>query len=203
MGLPGMQNVMTEIPLSLADLQLVRQALEDPKNEEAVLTRLYPRIVQIVKFVAGNRSHVDDIAQIAAMEVLKSLKWFKGTGSLEAWASRIAYRTAMKVLKRSRKPEVVHMPLLDEDVITRETPEKSISRRQLFESLVDKLSVIPEKRRVPLLLHLAYGYTVREVAEMTDVSQNTVKDRLKTAFREFRAILDDHPNLVTTMLEEL
>ncbi|MBN2342562.1 MAG: sigma-70 family RNA polymerase sigma factor [Deltaproteobacteria bacterium] len=194
---------MTEIPLSLADLQLVRQALEDPKNEEAVLTRLYPRIVQIVKFVAGNRSHVDDIAQIAAMEVLKSLKWFKGTGSLEAWASRIAYRTAMKVLKRSRKPEVVHMPLLDEDVITRETPEKSISRRQLFESLVDKLSVIPEKRRVPLLLHLAYGYTVREVAEMTDVSQNTVKDRLKTAFREFRAILDDHPNLVTTMLEEL
>ena len=28
-------------------------------------------------------------------------------------------------------------------------------------------------------------------------------DRLKTAFREFQTILDEHPGLVATMLEEL
>jgi DNA-directed RNA polymerase specialized sigma24 family protein len=68
---------------------------------------------------------------------------------------------------------------------------------------LEKLSIIPEKRRVPLLLHLAHGYTVREVAEMTETSPNTVKDRLKTALREFRGIMADDPALMTTILEEV
>lgn len=192
---------MTDIPGALVDLKLVQKALEDRASEELILRRLYPRIRQVVKFIAGSRSQVDDIVQLAAIEVVKSFKWYKGLGSLESWAVRITYRTAMKQLKR--KSKFSYIPLFDNDTTSNDTPEKALSRKQLFESLLDKLDVIPEKRRVPLLLHLAFGYTIPEVAKMTDASPNTVKDRLKTAFREFRAILDEYPNLAITMLEEL
>ena len=95
------------------------------------------------------------------------------------------------------------MPLLDYDAVDRETPEKSISRRQLFETLMENMSVIPENRREPLLLHLAFGYSVREVSQMTDSPVDTVKYRLKIAFREFQSILDAHPEFARTMTEEL
>ena len=93
--------------------------------------------------------------------------------------------------------------LWDDDHPNQETPEKVLSRRQLFERLLSEMDSIPTKRRVPLLLRLAYGYTVKEVAELTDAPPNTVKDRLKTAFRELRAIMDENQGLLTAMFEEL
>lgn len=193
---------MTATTIFLPDLQLVKLALKDRKFEETILRRLYPRIARIVKIAAGNQFHCDDITQLAAMQVVKSLKWYKGLGSLESWADRITYRTAMKFLKQKRNAEVGHVPLFDDDVVSKETPERYTARRQVFDMLLDKLQRIPEKRRAPLLLHVAMGYTVREISEMTDISQNTIKAQLKTAFREFQVILDENPKLVDTLLEE-
>jgi RNA polymerase sigma factor (sigma-70 family) len=136
------------------------------------------------------------------MQVLKSLESFGGLGSIESWAERIAYRTAMRSMKREQKKNTLHFSLEEEDIPNRETPEKTVSRRQLFETLVSHLEGIPAKRRIPLLLHLAYGYTVDEVSKLTEASPNTVKARLKIAFRELRVILDKHPNLRAAMLED-
>ncbi len=194
---------MTENPIAFADLQLAKTALRDRRSEEMLLRRVYPRIVQIVRMAIGDRSQVDDIAQVAAMEVVRSLKSYRGEGSIEGWAGRIAWRTAMKSAKRRRARDGALMPLLNEDVPDRETPERSVSRRQLFDRFMETMTAIPEKRRLPLMLHLAFGYTVAEVSDMTDASENTVKDRLKTAFREFQSVMNEHPDLRASMLEEL
>ncbi|MBN2803193.1 MAG: sigma-70 family RNA polymerase sigma factor [Deltaproteobacteria bacterium] len=194
---------MTDNPILLTDLQLVHNALKDRKSEDVLLRRIYPGIVKIARLVSGNKSQVDDIAQLAAIEVVKSLKTYKGIGSIESWAGRIAYRTAMRNIKKVRKIEHVTTPFEDVVIQTADTPEKALSRRQLFETFLQKMSVIPHKRRIALLLHLAYGYTVSEVSDLTGVSPNTVKDRLKTAFIEFQSILDEDPKLVKNMLEEL
>ena len=191
------------IPISLNDIQLARMAREDPQVEEKLLHRVYPKIFQVVRFAAGSRRQADDIAQIAAMEVVKSLESFGGIGSIEAWAGRIAYRVTMKTLKKERQRDRLLYPFSEEDIPSDENPEKSVSRRRVFETLLSKIEKIPTKRRIPLLLHLAYGYTVSEVADLTEVSPNTVKDRLKTAYREMRAILNDHPSLRAAMLEEI
>ena len=194
---------MTENPIAFADLQLAKTALRDRRSEEMLLRRVYPRIVQIVRMAIGDRSQVDDIAQVAAMEVVRSLKSYRGEGSIEGWAGRIAWRTAMKSAKRRRARDGALMPLLNEDVPDRETPERSVSRRQLFDRFMETMTAIPEKRRLPLMLHLAFGYTVAEVSDMTGASENTVKDRLKTAFREFQSVMNEHPDLRASMLEEL
>ena len=191
-----------DIPISLNDLQLARMALKDTRAEKKLFCRVYPRIFKIVWLAVGNRRQAEDIAQVAAMQVFKSLDSFRGLGSIEAWAERIAYRTAMRSIKREKKRDSVHFSLNDEDVPHQETPEKTVSRRQLFEALITQMERIPKKRRIPLLLHLAYGYTVSEVSELTETSPNTVKARLKTGFRELRAILDEHPNLLAAMEED-
>lgn len=50
---------------------------------------------------------------------------------------------------------------------------------------------------------MVYGYTIKEVSELTETPLNTVKDRLRTASKEFQAIVDHNPRLVISMLEEL
>lgn len=191
-----------DIPISLNDLQLAQSALKDSKAEEKLFCRVYPRILKIVWLVLGDGRRTEDVAQIAAIQVFKSLDSFRGMGSIESWAERIAYRTAVKSSKRIKKRNAMFFSLKEKDGVNRETPEMTASRRQMFYMLINKLKRIPENRRTPLLLHVAYGYTVREVSELTETSQNTIKARLKVGYRELRAILDRNPELLAAMEED-
>jgi RNA polymerase sigma-70 factor (ECF subfamily) len=192
-----------DITISINDLQLAQMALKDTRAEQRLFCKVYPRIFKIVLLAVGDRRQAEDIAQVAAMQVFKSLDSFRGLGSIEAWAERIAYRTAMKSIKHEKKKRsLMHFSLNYDDIPHRETPEKVVSRRQVFEKLIAKMERIPKKRRIPLLLHMAYGYTVSEVSEITETSPNTVKARLKTGFRELRTILDEHPNILAAMEED-
>lgn len=200
---------MKKIPIPLNDLQLAQMAREDEEAEKALLRRLYPVMFKVAWSVAGRRDLADDIAQIAALEVLKSLNSFKGIGSLESWATRITYRVYVKLVKKEIRSKniLISLDMLgsteSEKFARDENVERSVSRQNLFEKLTGLLETIPQKRRVPLLLHLAHGYTVNEVAELTDVSPNTVKDRLRTAYQEFRIILENHQELRDAILEEI
>jgi RNA polymerase sigma factor (sigma-70 family) len=191
-----------DIPISLNDLQLARSALTDAKAEERVFCRVYPRILRIVWLVLGEGRQAEDVAQIAALQVFKNLDSFRGLGTIEAWAERIAYRLAIKQIKKENKKNAMFFSLKEIDIVHRETPEMTVSRQQLFEMLISKVKRIPEKRRVPLLLHLAYGYTVREVSALTETSKNTIKARLKTGYRELREIMDQNPDLLAAMEED-
>ena len=191
-----------DIPISLNDLQLAQSALTDAKAEEKLFCRVYPRILRIVWLVLGDGRQAEDVAQIAALQVFKSLDSFRGMGAIEAWAERIAYRTATKEGKKEKKKNAMFFSLKEEDGAHRETPEMTVSKQQVFEMLISKVKCIPEKRRVPLLLHLAYGYTVREVSALTETSRNTIKARLKMGYRELRAILDQNPDLLAAMEED-
>lgn len=188
-----------DVPIFLNDLQLARSALTDVAAEEKVFYRVYPRILKVVWLVLGEGRQVDDVAQIAALEVFKNLDNFRGIGSIEAWAERIAYRLAVKQSKQEKKRTAMLLSINDRDGVLRETPEIAVSRQEVFEMLVAKMHRIPEKRRVPLLLHLAYGYSVRELSTLTETSQNTIKARLKTGYRELRKILDQNPELLAAM----
>ena len=196
---------MANFPAYLDDYKLVQKALSDLKAAEVVLRRVYPKIYEVVRLTAGCRFNPDDIAQLAAMEVLRCLDRYQGRGSIEAWATKIAYRKAARVTKRQWKKEKPMLALIEEDIADTATldPEKSMSRQQLFDNFLSKMSKIPSKRRVPLFLHLIYGYTVKEVSELTDAPFNTVKDRLKTAIREFQSVMAENESLVTAMLEEM
>ncbi len=191
-------------PAFVNDYRSVQTALGDLQASGVVLRRVYPRISEVVQSVVGSSHNLDDITQLAAVEVFRCLDRYHGRGSIEAWAAKIAYRKAVRVLKREWKKKKVVIPLEDRDFEDGNTPnpEESMSREQLLNLFLSKIRDIPLKRRMPLILHLVHGYTIREVSELTKASVNTTKDRLKTATRELRIIVESHPNLVTAMLEE-
>lgn len=54
------------------------------------------------------------------------------------------------------------------------------------ERLKQALSAVPEKLKVPLLLHYLEGFSVAEVAQILRISQGTVKSRLHHARKRLR-----------------
>lgn len=189
--------------IALDDLRLAQRAKAEPASAMQVLDRLCPRVYQVVHMMVGGSGEADEFVQMCLVEILEHLHQFRGDGSLESWAGQVAYRVMIRALKKKRQSREDHTTLFSDQLPTRETPERALQRQELWEQLTEKLDSIPLKRRTALLLHVIDGYTVPEVAELTEVSVNTVKDHLKLAYRELRTIFAQNSSLKDAMLEEI
>ena len=73
-------------------------------------------------FMVGPGPNAEDLAQAAMVEILRSLGNFRGEGSLESWADRIARRTILNLLKqRWRSKEVLTLDAAPEPTSGTET----------------------------------------------------------------------------------
>jgi RNA polymerase sigma-70 factor (ECF subfamily) len=180
---------------TVADRDLVDEATSGSVAALAQVTgRLLGRVRSLVRCLVPRDGEADDVAQTAMLEILRSLGSYSGKAPLERWADGIAYRTAMAALRsryRRARQAPVH-PAGDAAGLApaRDAPPAggSLVDRLLLADLLGRLS---EPKRTALVLKLGFGHSVAEIARLTDVPANTVRDRLRAARRELRALFDE------------
>jgi RNA polymerase sigma-70 factor (ECF subfamily) len=146
--------------------------------------RLRPRISTIARALLRHSADADDATQASLLEILHAAESFRGEGSFEGWADRIAVRTTLR-LARQRRVRGLRVDEAEPDAIPADPPEPSM-REELPRELGEYLAELPEIRRTALVLRHALGYSIEEIAELTAVSPNTVKDRLLAAREQVR-----------------
>lgn len=170
------------------DARLAHQAATDPTARDVIARRLGPRVQRICRSLLRSPHDSEDAAQLALLEIVRAAPGFRGESSLEAWADRIAVRTAIRVARERRLASVrteggVEPDDLPEPIASTEAAEG------LPRSVLAYLADLPEARRTVLVLRHAMGYSVQEIAEHTGVSVNTVKDRLLSAREQVRRMV--------------
>lgn len=107
---------------------------------------------------------------------------FRGASQVSTWVFGIAYRRALKTLRRlhptSSLEEVDNEPLGD--------PMQEI---ELSEWLAVALARLPVEQRVTLELAYHLGHSCEEIATIMDCPANTVKTRMFHARRKLRSLL--------------
>jgi RNA polymerase sigma-70 factor (ECF subfamily) len=179
------------------DLELAQAAAQgDERARFELIKRLMGRIRTIVFYIAGGQADAEDWAQQAAIEILLSLKSFRGESTLEAWAERITVRTAMREIKRARK----RVSPLTSEPISLESPapngEARLEQRRISRRAADLVGRLKPKHREAIVLHLVLGYTSAEISQMTDTHVETVRYRLKAGRKQLRARIEEDPMLV-------
>ena len=97
----------------------------------------------------------------------------------DTWLVRILINECRSML-RKRKRDVSE---LDEDM-----PEPSRDRERDID-LADALMKLPEKYRLPTLLHYLEGYSLKEIARILRLPEARVKSRLHLARGKLRDLL--------------
>jgi RNA polymerase sigma-70 factor (ECF subfamily) len=167
-------------------MQLV--AANDAVSERTVVDRLMARVRRATGALLRNSADADDAAQLCMLELLRSAGNYGGRGSLEAWCDRIVVRTTLRFAKSQAKAQAMLDGRMDPDAVrTRQSEEKLAD--DVAGPVSEYLERLPEHRRTALVLRHVLGYSVDEIAELTGVSRNTVKDRLLTAREEFRRMI--------------
>jgi RNA polymerase sigma-70 factor (ECF subfamily) len=122
---------------------------------------------------------------LAFIELVDTIEQFRGDCPLNAWVSVIAARVVYRHLRR-RKLErrfFSRTPVqLVPDVIS--APRQSSVLRDLVRRVSEHLTRVDESRVVTFLLHDAYGYDLKEIAQITGVSVSAAQTRLVRGRRE-------------------
>lgn len=181
----------------------------DPRARRILADLLLNRVRTMVSYIVGTDQDADDLVQASLVEILMSAGSYRGEGQLSSWADRITVRTAMRMLrKRSAMKEVpapdgdaaetvepsgpYDCPVLPQPA---ESQEQAVARYQLRRRLAVHLGKLTPERRVAVALRWVHGYSLNEIAEFTDSSVNTVRDRLQVGKRQLQKAIATDPVL--------
>jgi len=195
--------IRPELPSRDSDL-LERCLMGDRAAREELARACLPRVRRTVFLTTGGGQDTDDLVQSTMARVFAGLGSFRGEAKFATWLDRV---TINAVREHYRRRTLVQLFPTDEprEVLPapeNESPERRLEGQRLLERLAAHLAAIRPKKRVALILSAAYGYSVSEVARLTDCTTETAKKRLQHGRREMIARLDQDPQL-KRLLKEL
>jgi RNA polymerase sigma-70 factor (ECF subfamily) len=172
-------------------------------RDTGAVTALYRRtrsvIEETVNRLLGRRDgDAEDIAQLAFIELLKSLDKREGVKILNAWVRVVSSRVVFRHIKRRQS----------ERNLLRVAPLESVSgegwatpRDFLLRDAVRRvrrhLRRLDANRTSAFLLHDVYGFEMREIALMTGVSLAAARTRLTRGRNEARKRIFSDPELAS------
>ena len=155
----------------------------------------HARILRYLKRMVGVQD-AEDLAQEVFIRAAKAYDDFRHEAKIETWLYRIATHVAVDRLRgtASRRETLLGQELGEVAADGREavsTLEEKTLRRAANECIRNVIYGLPENYRTPLILSELEGFTNREIAEILDVSLDTVKIRLHRAKEQLKKALLD------------
>jgi RNA polymerase sigma-70 factor (ECF subfamily) len=162
------------------DLALIKRIA---RHEEEALNTLYERhgdkLYGYALRILGTPALAEDILQESLLAIWQGARRFRAEGSVLAWMFGIVHHKAMRVFRR--KPTVELDETMQDPVRLETQVDERLSSKDRKRQLRAGLETLSMEHRTVLELVFFQGMSLREVAEICDIPEGTVKSRLKYA----------------------
>lgn len=137
---------------------------------ESVVNKYMNSVYRAAYSITGNIQDAEDITQETFITYLNKAPSFESEEHRKAWLLRVAMNKAKNIMFSFWKTNRTSFEDIGE-VIIEDKEESDIE-------LLEAISALPKKCRMIIHLHYYEGYAVNEIAEILNVSENTVKTQL-------------------------
>lgn len=175
---------------------------KDPASRDSALARLlgliYPDLMGYLVKMTGDFHLSEDLCQETMVRIIKKLPEYKSEGrkpgAFRAWAMKIAvnlYRDYRRRLFTGMLKYSLGAAIrLDLNRTNQPSAETLAIQNLGFADLVKVLSCLPPEQREVFILKTYYGYSYREIAEITGCPEGTAKSRFHKAVETLREELE-------------
>lgn len=136
--------------------------------------------------ILGRPHEAEDVTQETFVAAFRSIRTYRGEGSLRAWLLRIATRQAFRRLSQRRTTvELAEIPeprLADAS----SEPTRIVIQAESQREVRDAVTALPEPYREVVALRFFADLSLAEVAEATGRPLNTVKTHLRRGLERLR-----------------
>lgn len=178
--------VFQEMTISLAvpDILVARAKAGDLEALEALYRAFETPVYNLALRILRSPEDAEDVLQETFLEVVRSIKQYRGEGHLWGWIRQIA---SSKALMRIRRNQVRATEELREEAAAG-PGGAGVPARVDLERAFERLS---ETSRAVVWLHDVEGYTHEEIAEQMGKTVSFSKSQLARAHARLRGMLDD------------
>ena len=136
-------------------------------------------------------AHAEDLVQETFIEVLRSIKQFRGDAAIGSWIRRIAVTKALMFLRSAWTARSQSLADDWDDMTPGDAASHGISRHPDDALDLDAaLANLPAVSRVVVWLHDVEGFTHKEIAAAMGKTESFSKSQLSRAYQRLRPMLD-------------
>ena len=167
----------------------VQQSLQGDQQAFGKIVAQYQGAVSAMAYsITGNLAQSEDLAQEAFIVAWKKLGSLHNADAVAPWLCGIVRNLARDWMrKQTRQPTVSMEGLGGAHEPAGESPEEKELRRERADLVWSALAEIPENYREPLVLFYRQGESIRAIAEVLELTEDNVKQRLSRGRKMLRA----------------
>jgi RNA polymerase sigma-70 factor (ECF subfamily) len=176
-----------------------------PEAFDRFVHSYHSKLFQYAYLMCGNREDAEEVSQETLLNVFRTVDQLREPSRLKPWVFRIAKNAC---LSKRRKSVFAPSRLLSLEELMpvrdgkstesiqiadwRNLPDMSLLRSELAATLKEAIGELPEMYRSVLLLRDVEGLSTEEAAEVLELNEAVVKQRLHRARLAVRAKLDEY-----------
>ncbi|OFD46051.1 RNA polymerase subunit sigma [Bacillus mycoides] len=165
--------------------ELTVEAFEIEDKEDLIdeiMNKYGQEVLQLVYSYVNNKEVAEDLTQDIFVKCYKSLHTYKGNSNLKTWLWRIAINHCKDYIKSWYNKKVI----VTEDEFTyigsqKESAEQTVIQNAEDRRLASAVMNLPIKYREVIYLFYYEELSIKEIAIVIEVKENTIKTRLKKA----------------------
>ena len=184
------------------DVALVVKAQKgDLDAFDALTLRHRERLMSVIYNMTSNREDAADLTQEAFVKAFRSIGRFKGKSSFFTWLYRIGVNVTLSYLQKNRARRFFSLENLSEEV-NQETAfeilassskaDRGTLLNELQEKLNEALQKLSNKHRTIVVLFEIEGLSHKQISEIMNCSEGTVRSRLHYAKQQLQSYLSDY-----------
>lgn len=140
----------------------------------------------LLALCCGNKDEADDLAQDAFVKAYLSCAGYRDKGKFRSWLFKIAHNTFLSHKRSQQTTESIDEAKM---LVSSSSTDAGFEHQSLYLAL----ATLPPKERSAITLFYLNGYSVKEIAAITEVSEDAVKQQLSRGRDKLRTLLTiDH-----------
>ena len=167
-----------------SDEKLVRSVLNGDSDSFRILIERYQdKVYSTGMRFFRNSDDARDYTQEVFIRVYSRLESFRGSAPFRYWLMKVSYNHGINMLKKVRDSE----EYLETGSDSMEPgPDSIVEKRAVSSALREAVDSLPEKYRICVDLYFYMGFSYRQINEITDFPENTIKSHVYRAKKILR-----------------
>ncbi|MFC5404325.1 sigma-70 family RNA polymerase sigma factor [Cohnella soli] len=159
------------------DIERVQAALLGDWEAFGAIVRKYANVVHAVAYEVVRDYHTaQDIAQEAFLKAHMNMHSLKNPEKLGSWLYSIVRRLSLNALRTEGRYTSLEAAF---DLQTGQSVEELVLQRDVRRKVFDALNSLKEPQRLASTLHYVGGFTIKETAEILDISIDAAESRIR------------------------
>jgi len=137
----------------------------------------------------GNEASIDELFQDIWLKVIASSSRYKRRGKFRSWIFTLAHHCIIDFYRISGRQAVKQSAV--EELASNQSTESSVRDSEVLLAVQTAIASLPLEQRQAFCLREESGFSVKEIAEIQDISVEAAKSRLRYAYQKLRIRLAD------------